>query len=122
MSFPFNQNNWYWVVAGSATQVYSSAAGDYLSVTDPTYQAWLSNGGRVTKIDTETSLGGALAGLSAPRPVNANVLVAYQNALAGGVNAVVFRILFNHENRIRALEGKAPLTVQQALQTIATLL
>jgi hypothetical protein len=38
----YNPNNWYWIVAGSATQVWSSAQLAYVPITDPTYQAWLS--------------------------------------------------------------------------------
>jgi hypothetical protein len=42
--------NWYWIVAGSTTEVWSSAQMQYVPVTDATYQAWLSAGGIATNI------------------------------------------------------------------------
>lgn len=49
-------SNWYWIVAGSTTQVYSSARATYVPLTDTTYVAWLAAGGRATAIDSEVSL------------------------------------------------------------------
>lgn len=48
--------NWYWIVDGSTSQVYSSAAGSYVGNTDETYLAWLASGNFATNIDTEASL------------------------------------------------------------------
>lgn len=122
MKMLFNAANWYWVVGGSTTQVFSSLAGDYVSAADATYQVWCSGGGVPTRIDTETNLGGVLAGRDVSRPINANVLAGYQVALVAGVNIAVFKVLFNHENRIRALEGKGAITVQQAIAGFAALM
>jgi hypothetical protein len=33
---------WYWAVAGSTTQVWSSASLSYVAITDTTYAAWLA--------------------------------------------------------------------------------
>lgn len=119
---PFTPVNWYWVVAGSSSQVYSSTAGDYVTVDDATYQAWLAAGNKSTQIDTEANLAAVLAPY-ALRPVNANVLDNFKQALANNVGAqVIFKILFDHENRIRALEGKAAITVQQAIAGIKALM
>lgn len=52
----FTPQNWYWVVAGSAIQAYSSAIGDYVPVGNATYQTWLAQGNQSTKIDSELSL------------------------------------------------------------------
>ncbi len=52
----YNPQNWYWVVAGSTTQVYSSARTEYVSVSDATYEAWLAAGNQPTKIDTDANL------------------------------------------------------------------
>jgi len=112
---------WYWAVSGMPTQVYSSAAGDYVPLADPTYTAWLAVGNNPLPIDSEAALGQVLAQYSL-RPVNANVLAAYQTATANGVNAAIFKVLFNHENRIRVLEGKTPITVQQAIAGFAALM
>ena len=101
----YDPRNWYWSVAGSTTQVYSSASGDYVAIADSTYQAWLAAGNAPTKIDTEANLGDVLAPYSI-RPVNAAVLDGYQNSQAAKLTVeVVAKVAFNHENRIRALEG-----------------
>lgn len=126
---PFNSANWYWVVAGSPTQVYSSAVGDFVPVTDATYQAWLAAGNAPTRIDTEANLGQVLSQYLV-RPAAANVLDGYKQSLAVGVvNAVQFKILFNHENRLRACEralslnGSPPdLTAQQAIAAVKALM
>lgn len=55
MSF-YNPANWYWAVGGSTTQVWSSAAADYVPVADATYVTWLAAGNLPTQIDTEDSL------------------------------------------------------------------
>jgi hypothetical protein len=52
--------NWYWIVAGSTTQVYSSAKPGYVTLPDATYSAWLANGGLPTNIDSDGSLQGVL--------------------------------------------------------------
>ena len=41
----YNATSWYWCVAGSTTQVWSSARLQFVPVTDTTYQAWLAAGG-----------------------------------------------------------------------------
>jgi hypothetical protein len=55
---PYMIANWYWIVAGSITQVYSSARAEYVSVTDNVYIAWLAQGGVPTPIATEGDLQG----------------------------------------------------------------
>lgn len=118
----FTPNNWYWIVAGSITQVYSSAVGDYVPVTNATYQAWLAAGNTPTKIDTEANLGDALA-QRLMRPVAVNVLDGYKQSLANNITAqVIFKILFNHENRIRTLEGQAQITPAQAVAAVKALM
>jgi hypothetical protein len=57
----YTPSNWYWIVAGSTSQVYSSARAAYVPVTDATYVAWLAAGGRATAIDSEASLQDVLA-------------------------------------------------------------
>jgi hypothetical protein len=44
----YNVANWYWIVGGDNTQVFSSARMAYVPVTDATYQAWLASGGGAT--------------------------------------------------------------------------
>lgn len=100
----FNVFNWYWIVGGDLTKVYSSKTGDYVLVSDATYVAWLGAGGIATLIDSEVSLGQVLANVTA-RPVNASILDAYQASQADEVLLhKLFKIAFNHENRLRAIE------------------
>lgn len=50
MSKHYNPLNWYWIVDGDQTHVYSSSAGDYVSTTDQTYLDWEAAGGIPTRI------------------------------------------------------------------------
>jgi hypothetical protein len=52
----FSLLTWYWVVAGSLTQVWAGATRNYVSITDTTYVAWLAAGGVPTVIDTDLHL------------------------------------------------------------------
>jgi hypothetical protein len=53
----YNPANWYWVVGGTASQVWSSARLQFVSSTDATYQAWLAAGNMATAIDSVADLG-----------------------------------------------------------------
>lgn len=82
---PYNIQNWYWIVGGSTTQVYSSASASYVSVTDTTYEAWVSAGNKATVIDNETDLA-AVFNQSYPQGWYKNAAqIAAQNALANGL-------------------------------------
>lgn len=126
---PFNASDWYWKVAGSTTQVFSSKVGDYVPIADATYAAWLAGGHTPTSIDTEASLGAVLAPYLL-RPTAVNVLDGYKDKLAVDVvAAVIFKVLFQHENRIRAIEralslngSPADLTAGQAKAAIKALM
>jgi hypothetical protein len=109
----YNPKDWYWIVAGSATHVYSSANGDYVPVSDETYQAWLAAGGAPTRIASEDELAEVLAPYQI-RPAAATVLDKYKDAHARRLTVeIVAKVQFNHENRIRALEGRQAVTPQQ---------
>jgi hypothetical protein len=110
---PFRPRNWYWIVNGSTTQVYSSAVGNYVPVEDATYQAWLAGGDNPTRIDTEANLGEVLATHSL-RPTPAAILDGYTETQAVKLTIeTVAKILFNHENRIRTLAGQPTITAAQ---------
>lgn len=117
----FTPANWYWAVANSTTQVFSSAVGDYVPTTDATHQAWLAAGNKPTKIDTESNLGGVLAQYGL-RPTPANILTGYQIAKVSAIDKVIFQVLFNHENRIRTLANQPTVTAQQFINAIQSLL
>jgi hypothetical protein len=120
----YNPSDWYWAVGGDPTQVYSSARGVFVSIADAQFVAWKSKEGgsnRPTPIDTSVNLGAVLAPYRL-RPTDSAVLAAYQQAAASAVDLVQLRLMFNHENRIRALESKAPITQPQFLAAISALL
>jgi hypothetical protein len=118
----FTPSNWYWKVGADLTQVYSSAAVGYVPVTDPTYVAWKQKTGGVTKIDAEQSLWDVLIPLGVAVPAGKTTSDAQKTALVTGITLVIGRVLFNHENRIRALETKAPITMQQFITGVKALL
>lgn len=118
----FSPRNWYWIVAGSTTQVFSSASGGYVPVADATYQAWLAAGHRASRIASEAELGEVLAQHDL-KPVAAAVLDAYKDKVGERLPIrLLFKVLFNLENRVRALEGQPSVTQVQyrnALKNLA---
>jgi hypothetical protein len=70
----YNPANWYWIVAGDAAQLWSSAAAAYVPPGDATYQAWLAAGNAATQIDSEASLADVL---QAQAPAGLGVLASY---------------------------------------------
>lgn len=122
MTLPFDPRNWYWIVAGDETKVYSSAVGDYVPAADATYQAWLAAGNAPTRIASEDELGEVLDPYAA-RPVNASVLDKYTDSQAKRLTLeIIAKVLLSHENRIRVLEGKQTLNAAQFKTAIKALL
>jgi hypothetical protein len=110
---PFTPRNWYWIVNGSTTQVYSSAVGNYVPVNNAAYVAWLADDNMPTRIDTEANLGEVLS-VHSLRPTPAAILDGYTEAQAVKLTIeTVAKILFNHENRIRTLAGQPTITAAQ---------
>jgi hypothetical protein len=108
----FNPRNWYWIVNGSTTHVYSSKVGDYVPVDDANYVAWLDDNAP-TRIDTEASLGGVLANHSL-RPTPAAILDGYTEAHATKLTMeVVAKVLFNLVNEVRVLKGQSTINAAQ---------
>lgn len=125
----YDPKDWYWFIGGDQTQVFSSARGNFFPVSDASYLAWVAKGNTPTNIDTVANLGAVLAPYLL-RPTQAGVLDGYQNEHAGNIiQKVEFKVTFNHENRIRAVEralslnGSPPaLTVGQALAAVKALM
>jgi hypothetical protein len=57
----YNPANWYWIVNGSTTQVYSSASNTYVPATDATYESWLVQGSKPSRIVSEVELWGVVS-------------------------------------------------------------
>jgi hypothetical protein len=118
----YNPAAWYWLVAGDTTRVFSSFLGSYVPASDASFVEWSADGTVPSVIDTEASLGAVLAG-DLSRPSTAAVLDAYQLTQADKVMShTAFKVLFNHENRLRALEGKVPVTASQARSAVKALM
>ena len=110
---PYTPENWYWKVAGSTTQVYSSASGDYVPVDDAAFVEWTSDGTVPTSIASAAELGEVLAPYNI-RPVQATVLDAYQDSQAKKLTIeVVAKVLFRIVNDVRELKGQPAITAAQ---------
>lgn len=59
-------SNWYWIVGGDETQVFASARGALVPVTDTAYTAWLAAGNAPTRIDSMASLVDVLRAAGVP--------------------------------------------------------
>lgn len=109
----YTPENWYWKVDGSTTQVFSSAIGNYVPVSDAAFIAWQADGTMPTPIVSEAELGDVLAPYNL-RPVHAAVLDGYQDSQARKLTVeTVAKALFFMANEIRVLKGQAPLTAPQ---------
>jgi hypothetical protein len=104
--------DWYWLVAGNAAQVFSSAAGNYVPVSDPAYVEWLANDTAPTVIDMEGNLGEVLGLARTKPPTPPAMLDAYRTVLVHDAGFATLAGLFDHENRIRTQEGVPPLTFE----------
>ena len=107
----FDPSNWYWFVGGDENRVFSSAAGDYVPLTDPAYLAWRAAHPLhiAPKISSEAEMGTLLADVRV-RPANAAVLDAFRDAHAGKVVIEVpAKLLLWMVNEIRKLKGQPAL-------------
>ena len=118
----YNPNNHYWVVAGSASEVYSSAVNDYVPIADATYVAWLAKGNIATRIASEAELGDVLAQYDIePTPVA--MKEAFKDKLADKIpTRLLLEVLFIHENRIRDLEGNPAISKAQFKNALKNML
>jgi hypothetical protein len=109
----FDPGNNYWIVGGDETKAYATPLGDYVAANNAGFLAWKAAGKTPSRIGSEAELGEVLAELSI-RPTNLSVLDAYKDTQATNISVkVAAKVLFNHENRIRVLENKAPITANQ---------
>lgn len=57
----YDPKKWYWIVAGSTTEVFSSERQVYVAVSDSSYQSWIAQGYFPTRIASEQELLNVLA-------------------------------------------------------------
>lgn len=109
---PYDPSNWYWIVDKATDEVYSSAAADYVPVTDSAYTAWLESGGKPTPIDTEENLADVFA---AQYPAGWPGVVLKQQAQAA-LNKSDITVIRCAENGVTVT--KAWITYRATLRTI----
>lgn len=123
---PTNYADLYAIIGGSTTQVFHTGRAQYVAVSDSLYIAWLAANGvyAVFNVPDEATLWSFLADFY-PAGVPAGDATA-QDALKqrqiDEVNTVLFKIAFNHENRIRALKGDPAINQLQFIAAIKALL
>ncbi len=122
MKQSYTPQNWYWIVGGSTTQVYSSAGVVYIPVADATYQVWLAAGGVPTKIAVEADLWDVLTNAGVAIPGGAATTDANKSALFDAVPQAVKVWAFAIDNRVRVLEGQSPRTAAQFKTYVKSLL
>lgn len=110
---PYNPKDWYWIVNGDETQVYSSKARNFVQAANATYQAWLSAGGLPSRIASAAELGEVLAPYNL-RPAHAATLDGYTEAQATKLTVeAVAKALFFVVNEVRGLKGQQPVNASQ---------
>lgn len=106
-------SNWYWIVAGSTTQVYSSAVDNYVPSADATYQAWLAAGNAPSKIESTQSLADVLLQANEPAPPGTSASNNQKQWWFDNVPHAVQVWAFDLDNRVRTLEGQPTRTLNQ---------
>jgi hypothetical protein len=120
---PYDPRAWFWVVADDETRAFSSAASAYVDAKDEAYQAWLAKGGLPTKIASEAELWEVLAKHAPDKMPADSAAQEVRKILAlDKVDLVALQVAFNHENRVRALEGKQAITLAQFKTAVKALL
>jgi hypothetical protein len=117
----YNPLGWYWVVAGSTTQVFSSASGTYVSTSDSNYQSWLAAGNFPTKIDTEANMIAVLATQAPAAVVQSKAgLLAYAAAKQGSIAGGGLSVNIGGSQTVEASTDVASLILLQGAVSIAT--
>lgn len=116
---PYDVTNWYWLVGGDGTQVYSSASNTFVPISDATYQNWLTAGQiyspsrRATAIDSLASLSDVLSAAGLPVPSGGSTSDVQKNTLFSDIPKAVQVWAFAIDNRVRVLEGQPTRTAAQ---------
>lgn len=121
----FDPSKWYWIVAGDTSQVYSSELAAYVPVSDVTYSGWVAADNHATPIVSEQELWDYLIGRvynSTPATAHSSSSGLKNKRLNEQLIESVYQLLFDHENRIRALESQSPLTDAAFFSYIQTLM
>lgn len=124
MTSPYDPYHWFWVVGSNATQVYSSEAVQYVSVGNSQYVSWLALGNNPSRIGSEQELWDYLNDKAPGTTPTAGTSTdaGKSSRVRDQMSEVVGQILFEHENRVRALESRPPATRNQFVQHVKDLM
>jgi hypothetical protein len=111
----YDPSNWYWIVGGNEAQVFSSAAGNYVSANDAAFVAWKADGTMPTRIASKAELGEVLAEARIrPADEAAEELDAFKDRHARELNLqTVAKWMLWATNEIRTGKGQAPVSAAQ---------
>lgn len=118
----YNPRDHYWIVGGSTTQVYASARAQFVPAVDSTYLAWLGAGNIPTRIASNAELYDVLIDAGFPSGIETAGQDRVKDVALDRMDLVMFRIMFNMENRVRVLEGRPSVTMNQYRTAIKALL
>jgi hypothetical protein len=123
MTGEYDTKNWYWIVEGDESKVFASSAKAYVDAKDEAYRAWLDKGNLPTRIKSEAELWDVLAD-HAPEclPGTAEAQDIRREKQLSRLDEATLRVLLNHENRLRALEGRQAVTATQLKSAAKALL
>lgn len=118
----YNPENWYWIVGGDETKLWSSAEADFVTPQEPTYATWSTNGNRASRIlslgelyDVLVQQAPVAALRAAPAMLEANALTpadTYAAKIVTGVQIVsaatsalnaVYPITDNAQSKMQAI-------------------
>ncbi len=113
LSPPYTPTNWYWIIADSTTQVYSSVAVAYVPTSDPTYLAWVASGHKASRLPAQQDLFDYLTTLGIAIPGGETTSDTLKDGMFSQIPRAVQVWAFAVDNRVRVLEGQAPRTANQ---------
>ncbi len=107
----------YWQIGTDTTQFWSTAQKAYVVPGNAGLLAWLAKGNMPLPALTEAALNQTLADLGLGDLAPSNVTDQIR-----GLDPILFKIAFNHENRIRTLAGQPTVTAAQFKTALRALL
>ena len=110
----------YWRVLDPG-RLWSSARRAYVGDDDKAYVAWRERGGLTTRISNEDELWDVLAEQAPEKlPDDAAAQERRRERMLGNVDPGMMKALLGQENRLRALEGKGPVTALEFRDALKT--
>lgn len=111
----YDPRDHYWIITGSNNRRWSSKARDFVLAADAGLAEWMERTGlKPTRIANIAELYDVLAQQAPDRlPDIPEAQDRRREYDLGTMDSIQWKVLYHHENRIRALEGKAAITAEQ---------